>query len=428
MSETIPTDPASMGLSRQSFEQLLDVARQLASSTNLEEVLNRIIDALRDVLGAERASVFQYDADTEELFATQAHGLPRALRLPVSQGLVGEAARGREIISVDDAYADPRFNQAVDKETGFRTRCLLTIPMVDFEGELVGVAQVLNKRDGQAFDDDDRAIAQHLADQAGAALKRAALLEARAVKHKLEADLLIARRMQQAALPTTLPEAPGYDLSTSFSPAEHTGGDAFDVIALQEDASRLLIFMGDATGHGVGPALSAAQAVSMVRMGARLGATIEDIANQINEQLVDDLPVGRFVTAFFGELDALRHTLHFVSAGQAPLLVVRASGKVDSLSATGLPLGVDDVFAVDEPQTIVLEKGDVFALLSDGFYEALSPQEDEFGVQGVAQAIQSVMNGSSQSMLDRTLERVEEHTQGAAPMDDRTAIILKRRD
>ena len=102
------------------YESILGVARSLASSNDLGQVLALIINALRDLLHAERASVFQYDAATHELIATKAHGLAKDLRLSADLGIIGEAAKIKAIVDIPDAYADPRFNQAVDKATGER--------------------------------------------------------------------------------------------------------------------------------------------------------------------------------------------------------------------------------------------------------------------------------------------------------------------
>ena len=75
--------------------------------------------------------------------------------------------------------------------------------------------------------------------------------EVERIKQKLEADLAVARRIQQASLPTTLPKIPGYDLACSFEPADDAGGDAYDVVALDEQARSTLIYLADSTGHGV---------------------------------------------------------------------------------------------------------------------------------------------------------------------------------
>ena len=121
--------------------KLLHVSRRLAESGDLDSILQQVIDALRDLLGAERATVFEYDAVADELFTTVAHGIarphdpldaldgkpaqPPTIRIPSSRGIAGAAATQRQIVNIPDAYADPRFNRAVDLQTGFRTRNIL---------------------------------------------------------------------------------------------------------------------------------------------------------------------------------------------------------------------------------------------------------------------------------------------------------------
>src|SRR5690606_40115941 len=148
----------------------------------------------------------------------------------------------------------------------------------------------------------------------------------------------------------------------------------------------------DATGHGIGPALSVSQVHAMLRMGRRLGATPEDIARHINRQLCEDLPAGRFVTAFFGLLDARRHEISYVSAGQAPILVIHcADGGAwsrDVRNATGMTLGIDSEMEFEPDPPLRLERGDTFVLLSDGYYEAGVPSGELFGLERVVRAMQ----------------------------------------
>ena len=109
------------------LDRIFEVSHRLAGSADLREILPVIIDAMRDLLDAERATVFQYHAATQELATTVAHGVSetsdasdglREIRLPITSGLAGECARTRSIIRVDDAYADPRFNREVDQPSG----------------------------------------------------------------------------------------------------------------------------------------------------------------------------------------------------------------------------------------------------------------------------------------------------------------------
>lgn len=433
----------SPDIDREVYEHILRVSRRLASTSDLGEVLGVIIDALRDLLHAERASVFQYDPAPHELFATKAHGLPADLRLPADRGIIGEAARTRQIVNIPDAYADTRFNRAVDISTGYRTRCLLTIPLIDFEGQLAGVAQVLNKQlnRGGVFSTDDETVAMHLADQAAVALKRAALIEARREKDRFAAALQGARAIQLATLPAALPEVPGYDIAGHSFPADETGGDAYDVIPRRPTVCMIgdqpikttgaVLFMADATGHGIGPALSVTQVLAMLRIACRLNSEIDAAAFEINAQLCTDLPAGRFVTAFLGSLDASRHELTYVSAGQAPLLFVRADPSspdaVTEYCANAMPLGIDPNFCFDHVPEYRFNPGDVFVLLSDGYYEAAAPDGAMFGVDGVVRIVRANLHRDSQDILDEIRAAVVSFTRGRPAADDQTAVIVKRR-
>jgi len=120
-------------------------------------MLGAVVDAAKHVLGAERATVWLYDREADELVLRFSGDLA-PLRIPAGSGLVGTCARTRQPINVTDCYSDPRFDPTTDKRTGYRTRCMLTLPLVDHKGVLVGVMQVLNKADG-VFDADDESLA-----------------------------------------------------------------------------------------------------------------------------------------------------------------------------------------------------------------------------------------------------------------------------
>ena len=194
--------------------RVLAVARQLGASADLKQILSVIIDAMRELLNAERATVFEFDAEANELFTTVAHGIAEnveegtegqaEIRFSASTGLAGESVRTRTIINIPDAHADVRFNTEIDRKTGFRTRSLLTIPLIGHDRELIGVAQVLNRRGGP-FTTDDEEIASALASQAAVALKRGRLIEDRIVRQKLESDLELARTIQQSGSPRQAP-------------------------------------------------------------------------------------------------------------------------------------------------------------------------------------------------------------------------------
>ncbi len=396
----------------------------------MPEILSLIIDALRDLLGADRATVFQYDPQRHELYSRVAHGLDestqREFRFPVGKGLAGECCTKRQIINVPDCYADPRFSAEVDRRTGYHTRNLLCIPLVATDGSTVGVAQVLNKHGG-AFTAADEFIAEALAMQAAVALQRATLFEAKLRQEKLDQDIALAQRMQEATWPAHVPQPEGYEIAVHLQPAEETGGDACDVFAVPGGGT--VLFIADATGHGIGPALSVTQARSMARVAMRCGVGLEQAVRHINAQLCEDLPPGRFITAFLGRLDAEAHTIEFHSAGQGPLLHIHAATRTaDAAEATGLPLGIMPFGVVDgvELGRILMAPGDVYAVLSDGFFEAQDARGRQFGTQAVVEVIAASLDCSAEKMIERLIEALGRYCGTRPPDDDRTALIVRR--
>ena len=119
-------------LSRQDMEAILAVTRALAAPFDLLTMLQAVTDAARRVLRAQRSSVWLHDVATDELVLEVASDI-RQVRIAVGAGLVGACARDRQVINVPDCYADARFDPSVDRRSGFRTRCSLTLPLIDHQ-------------------------------------------------------------------------------------------------------------------------------------------------------------------------------------------------------------------------------------------------------------------------------------------------------
>ncbi len=157
---------------------ILDIARALAVERDLDTLLGMILQAAASVAEADRCSIFVLDAERGELWTRLAHGAEQEIRTPVGVGVAGHVAATGEAINLPDAYADPRFNRAVDQATGYRTRSLLTVPMKRAGGggdQIVGVLQALNRIDGQPFNGDDQGLLEGLGGQAAAAIDNAIL-------------------------------------------------------------------------------------------------------------------------------------------------------------------------------------------------------------------------------------------------------------
>jgi phosphoserine phosphatase len=404
------------------MKAILDVATALAAPFDLKTMLAEVIGAAKQVLGAERGSVWLYDAAADELTLEIATGL-RTLRVPAGAGLVGSCARHRQLINVPDCYADPRFDREVDKSSGYRTRCMLTLPLVDHKGVLVGVMQVLNKRDG-VFDSKDEAMAVALAAQCAVALSRVRMTEALIEGEKMRQELEMARVVQMSTLPSTMPAIDGYCVYGAFEPAELTGGDTFD---LSKVDGELLVILADATGHGIAPALLVTQMQAMLRVAFRLGATLETAVVQVNNQLADWLAADRFVTAFIGLLEPTAHELRFHSAGQAPILHFRAASEDCTLhKPTSFPLGAMRLASLRPAVVLDMQPGDIVVLLSDGIYEYQDADGAEFGVDRVREIVLAHHWRPVAELGRMIVESARAFARGAAQQDDITVVLVKR--
>jgi adenylate cyclase len=156
---------------------LLDVVSSITSEIKLDPLLEKILAAATQLLGADRGALFLYDAASNELWSRVAGGEGSGvIRFPAGVGIAGECFTTGNCINIDDAYRDPRFNQAVDKDTGYRTRNILCMPIATRGGNKVGVMEILNKKDG-AFTTGDQRRLEALCAQAAVSIENAQLFE-----------------------------------------------------------------------------------------------------------------------------------------------------------------------------------------------------------------------------------------------------------
>ncbi len=141
----------------QRLKLLFNITRNITRELAIDKLLFRIMDEVKNVLDCDRCSVFILDEEKDELRARVAHG-EEEIRFPSHLGIAGYVASTGEILNIPDAYADRRFNPNIDKQTGYRTRNMLTTPMRNKMGEIIGVFQALNKFGGPFTQDDEELL------------------------------------------------------------------------------------------------------------------------------------------------------------------------------------------------------------------------------------------------------------------------------
>ena len=405
------------------LQKVLEISRAMVAAANLDSLLHLIISRSMELLGAERSTLFLYDAARDQLVSRIAHK-SEEIRMPADKGIAGACIRTRKVINVPNAYADERFNREVDRKSGFQTRNILAVPLCDYADDLVGVLEVMNKKSG-SFAAYDITLAETLAAQAGVAIQRANLIEHYLEKQRMQRAMEIARDIQQGLLPEAEPTLAGFDIAGFSQPADETGGDIYDFLPLTE--SRLAVVVADATGHGIGPALVIAETRAMLRALSGQSGEICLVLGTVNDLLAADLGDARFVTCFFGVLDAETCCLTFASAGHGPILFYnREADEFIQHVATAVPLGAFDGVSFDKVITHELRPGDFAAILTDGLFEAMNDRREQFGVPRVMELLQCCRDMPAREMVEMLRTTVMSYTGDQPQADDLTAVVIRK--
>ncbi len=244
--------------------------------------------------------------------------------------------------------------------------------------------------------------------------------EARA-RERIEQELHLARRIQQASLPESVPVLEGWQIFPRYRPAREVGGDFFDFLGLED--GRLGVVVGDATGKGVPAALVMSTTCGMLRAVAQSLSSPGKVLERVNEALSARIPPNMFVTCFYAVLDPRSGRVRYANAGH-DLPYVRRGGDAEELRARGMPLGLMPGMSYEEKE-IVLDAGDSALFYSDGLVEAHDPQREMFGFSRLQRLVAEY--GEKGSLVDLLLEELHSFVgEGWEQEDDITLLTLRR--
>jgi phosphoserine phosphatase RsbU/P len=396
------------------------VSRALARTTDLDALLLQIAQATREMLACERSSIFLHDAKTHE-FWTKIALDTKEIRVPEKTGIVGAAFWSNQLLDVADPYSDSRFNPANDIRTGFKTRNILAAPVANSDGKPLGVIQAINKKTG-AFGAEDESLIELLADQAGVAIQRHQFMVEAIRVASLEKEMDLARRVQEAMIPKNPPKIVGMEVAGRTKPASVTGGDVFDLWHTPD--GRLGVFLGDASGHGLGPTIVVSQVRTLVRTLAETDTDPLRILTRINSRMAGDLEGGQFITTFMGFFSG-DGRLDYCSAGHGPMIIRDAAGAEVRLVHPMLPpIGVLDDLPQDATEPLHVHPGGAFLVLSDGIFEAHSPTGEMFGIESVCKYLQEHPDLHPSQIIDSLYDQVRQWQGRDEPDDDQTIVLL----
>ena len=292
-------------------------------------------------------------------------------------------------------------------------------------GRVHRAAMVNRRRDGRLYHSE--VTITPVADSRGGAAHFVAVardMTDRRLREEQEMELALARSVQEGLFPARALRVRGFDIAGTACPAAAMCGDYFDYVVL--DDHRLCLAIGDACGHGLGPALVMASTRAYLRAYLSTLPGVGDVLRALNRTLASELEVGRFVTMLLAGLDARALTLTHANAGHPPGLVLGRDGALRvMLESTATPLGTFPEFGVHDAPPIPLERGDVVVLMTDGVIESRAPGGDLLGVEGALRIVRSHLDGDARGILDGLVAGARGFTQGHGPGDDLAAIVCR---
>ena len=405
------------------YKALLDTARCFGRAMDLKTLIDEILNRSQAVMRSEACTLLLPDAQTGELilYSTDAKlaVLTQSLRVPPGKGIAGAVFQSNQKLNINDARQDPRHYQSIGHQIGFVTRAILTIPLLD-GADCVGVMQALNPRDREIFDEQDEEIFEGFGGLIANALVR---LEAERQEIELarsRQEMCVAREIQESFLPSATQIFPFGQAHLSYFPAYAVGGDFYCLHRISEH--RLLLGLGDVTGKGIPAALTMARATAMIKaMVGQIQADLGEWVTALNQQLVQDLQAGRFISLTFMLADAASSSLQVCAAGQFPPLHFNGQGWENFALPNHLPLGIGPDVTY-RAKAAALQPGDFWLLFSDGIPEGRNRAGDDFTVARFLESLPLGQTGAK--TLAAAVSAWKGFVNSAAQHDDASLLLL----
>ncbi len=404
------------------------ISQKISEKKPLPKLLNDIMESSKLIMDAEASSLLLYDPKDKKLHFQVATGkkgrLIKKYSVDLGVGIAGWVAKHKKSILIDDCYKDTRFCSDYDKKSKFKTKSMVCVPLIR-KNKLLGVIQVINKKDGGIFDERDLTIFETLASQCAIAIENAQLIEVQIEKEALERELETARSIQQKLLPSVLPRFEDIQVAAKLIPAKQVGGDYYNILKINENESLFLV--ADVAGKGIPAALIVSTIYSCLQTYLKLDRDAFDLmtfVNGLNKVLLESTTPDKFVSCWFGLYNHKNRKLKSINAGHNPTFVFKKGEDVPKkLETGGVFLGIlDQVYEIEKIQ---LEPGNVFVFYSDGVTEAWNEKEQDYEERRLINVVNQQLENSAVSILISIEKDVKNHVGKAQQSDDFTCAVVK---
>lgn len=427
--------------STRNLEALLEISKALNSSLRLNDVLEKVMDAVIALTEGERCMML-LGSEAEALeIAAQRNLTSDALSTQYSQSVVRAVFANGQAQILTDVTEDEHFS-AQQSIVGLHLRTVMCVPLRlshfsrvedsdlgDLESSdgnhptsrILGVLYVDRRSPTRNFGDQDLSMIESFASHAAIAIDNARLYEEALEKRRMEDELRVANRIQRSLLLSDFPESEWYEVHALNIPYRGVGGDYYEFFETQ--SGTLGFAVGDVSGKGIPAAMLMATLQAAFLAATQTSEDLAFVCSHVNNFLVQRTSPERYATFFVGLLRP-DGQMQFVNAGHNPALLVRGDAEPKRLMGGGMPLGL---FADRdyEIQTVQLTANDVVVVFSDGVTEANNPAEEEYGEEALASVVVAQRQASAAAMSKAVLDSVSVFSDGAPQHDDLTLMVIK---
>lgn len=426
--------------SEENLTKLLEVGRRIASTLEVNELLELIVDKSLEVTRADRGYLMLIEGEEKKpafkigrTWNKKLGEERRSMALKEDQFFFSRSIIRRVIaenrsVCVKDTMADDSDNVS-SSMVQMELQSVMCAPLRD-KGAVSGLIYVDSRASNKEFTTADLELFEALAGQAAISLKNAQLYAQVGEKERMNRELELASSMQEDLLPKVVPEVAGLEMAGVMRPAKEVGGDYFDFMPdPREPDKEVTIVVGDVSGKGLGAGIVAVMARCYLRSMFETVGGREPQKNllALNRVLAADLKPGQFMTMIISHWFADRRVLRYASAGHEHILHYRGrTGKVEATRSGGMALGLVETGITTEDREIHLAPGDTIVLYSDGVTEAMNQAEEEYELDRLTALVESRAGASSARELVEVIESDVAVFRGRAEQSDDITIVVLR--
>ncbi|MGH7526171.1 MAG: PP2C family protein-serine/threonine phosphatase [Gemmatimonadales bacterium] len=411
------------------IDLLYAISEILGQTVRLEEATQTIVREVSTVVGARRASIMVFDEAAGVLRTVAARGFGLEGLVPVDPedecSVAARVYRERRVIAFDPTNPNSSTSECGD-DRGYRGHAFLSVPICYGSPaaplRCVGVINLTDRIGGDRFTLSDRKLVAAVANQIGAAVENARLVERDQRQQRLGRELELAHDLQLKLLPSPGVLQGDAEVAARCLPADSVGGDFYTFTRLGR--GRVGVMLGDVASHGFSAALVMALVMSAAGIHAAASVTPDETLTALLDSLSNELAETEMhFSVFYGVLDPLAGRLAYASAGHPHAFRVPRFGDPERLEATAPPLGLATVGSIQRRQVPWSVGHDLLVLWTDGLADARNADGEPFGEERLLAEVCARRNEPAEAIVNAVLAQAEAF--GARPSDDRTLLVLR---